>query len=167
MIENPTQLNTRWAGGGWAGFAILLHWILGFVIRDILPLPFFRISDAHIQWCRIANPTQLMQQNDDTGLLRPERGSEQLARGSALGMWATYKRPERAKALLPNRECWLLILGVPLSCCHFVASQMVVFYQKFPWNILLINTKQREIIVNFFNIWKLRKSQEITLVTRW
>ena len=44
---------------GWAGFAILLHWVLGFVIRDILPLPFFRISDAHIQWCRIANPTQL------------------------------------------------------------------------------------------------------------
>ena len=78
----------------------------------------------------------------------PWKGNQQLARGSALGMWATYKRPERAKALLPNRECWLPILGV-LSCCHFVASQMVVFYQKFPWNILLINAKQCEIVGNF------------------
>ena len=27
-------------------------------------------------------------------------GSEQTAQGNALGMWATQKRPERAKALL-------------------------------------------------------------------
>ena len=38
-------------------------------------LTFFRITDAHIQWCRIANPTQLMQQNDDIGLVRPERAA--------------------------------------------------------------------------------------------
>ena len=67
-IANPTQLK----GGlsriccvcalikeSWAGFAILLHWVLGFIIRETLSLPFFRISDAYIQWCRIANPTPL------------------------------------------------------------------------------------------------------------
>ena len=55
-----------WAGVSWAGFAIQPLWILGFAIRNTLYLPFFRITDAHIRWCRIANPTQRHNCKSDT-----------------------------------------------------------------------------------------------------
>jgi len=59
-----------WAGMSWAGFAIQLPWISGFAIRNTLYLPFFRITDAYIRWCRIANPPQLKSATTE-GFLSP------------------------------------------------------------------------------------------------
>ena len=51
-----------------------------------------------------------MQQNDDIGLMRPERGSEQSARGNAPGMWATH-----TNALKGQKHCHVVITLLPLQ----------------------------------------------------
>ena len=60
----------------------------------------FRIAKPNIQWSRIANPAQLTPaqtllpiRTAFLGLVRPERGSEQLARGNALGKQAVHQAP--------------------------------------------------------------------------